>query len=160
MNQVFKDRSIHKYYQCLVKGAVTKRQMIAGFLRKDETANTVQIHTMEVENSVPIMTEYVPLKTNGSATLLQVTLITGRSHQIRAHLASIGHPILGDFKYGDRAVNEAVRQKYRVTSQLPHSWKLAMPQKLPYPLDYLAGKEFFAPLPEVFLRVMRGEGME
>ena len=63
MNQVFKDRSIHKYYQCLVKGAVTKRQMIAGFLRKDETANTVQIHTMEVENSVPIMTEYVPLKT-------------------------------------------------------------------------------------------------
>ena len=108
MNQVFKDRSIHKYYQCLVKGAVTKRQMIAGFLRKDETANTVQIHAMEVENSVPIMTEYVPLKTNGSATLLQVTLITGRSHQIRAHLASIGHPILGDFKYGDRAVNEAV----------------------------------------------------
>lgn len=160
MNQVFKDRSIHKYYQCLVKGAVTKRQMIAGFLRKDETANTVQIHAMEVENSVPIMTEYVPLKTNGSATLLQVTLITGRSHQIRAHLASIGHPILGDFKYGDRAVNEAVSQKYRVNSQLLHSWKLAMPQKLPYPLDYLAGKEFFAPLPEVFLRVMRGEGME
>ena len=160
MNQVFKDRSIHKYYQCLVKGAVTKRQMIAGFLRKDETANTVQIHAMEVENSVPIMTEYVPLKTNGSATLLQVTLITGRSHQIRAHLASIGHPILGDFKSGDRAVNEAVSQKYRVNSQLLHSWKLAMPQKLPYPLDYLAGKEFFAPLPEVFLRVMRGEGME
>ena len=60
----------------------------------------------------------------------------------------------------DRAVNEAVRQKYRVNSQLLHSWKLAMPQKLPYPLDYLAGKEFFAPLPEAFLRVMRGEGME
>ena len=75
---------------------------------------------------------------------LKVTLITGRSHQIRAHLASIGHPILGDFKYGDPKLNEQIQKKYQVRSQLLHSWKLVMPEKLAQPLDYLAGKEFIA----------------
>ena len=70
------------------------------------------------------MTEYVPVKSSDTATLLKVTLITGRSHQIRAHLASIGHPILGDFKYGDPKVNEQIQKKYKVRSQLLHSWKL------------------------------------
>ena len=108
MNRIFKDRSIHKYYQCLVKGEVKEKQLITGFLKKDEASNKVEIHSKQTADSVPIMTEYVPLKSNGKVTLLQVTLITGRSHQIRAHLASIGHPILGDFKYGDRRVNERV----------------------------------------------------
>ena len=110
-------------------------------------------------DSVPIMTEYVPLKSNGKVTLLQVTLITGRSHQIRAHLASIGHPILGDFKYGDRRVNERVRSNYKITSQMLHSFRLVMPEDLPAPLHYLGKKEFSAPLPESFLRVMKGEGL-
>ena len=90
--------------------------MIAGFLKKDEAQNTVQIYPLEVEGSVPIMTEYVPVKSSDTATLLRVTLITGRSHQIRAHLASIGHPILGDFKYGDPKLNEQIQKKYKVRS--------------------------------------------
>ena len=109
MNAVFKDRSIHKYYQCIVKGHIEERQLIAGFLRKDEEKNTVTIYPLEVEDSVPIMTEYLPLAWGGGFTQLQVTLITGRSHQIRAHLASIGHPIAGDFKYGDRSLNEELK---------------------------------------------------
>ena len=92
-------------------------------------------------------------------TILQVTLITGSSHQIRAHLASSGHPILGDFKYGDRRVNERVRSNYKITSQMLHSFRLVMPEDLPAPLHYLVGKEFSAPLPESFLRVMKGEGL-
>ena len=159
MNAVFKDRSIHKYYQCIVKGRLKEKQLIAGFLRKDETTNTVDIYPLEVENSVPIMTEYLPLAWGGGFTLLQVTLITGRSHQIRAHLASIGHPILGDFKYGDRSVNEEMKKRYGLRAQLLHSWKLVMPEDLAAPLDYLAGREFFAPLPEKFSRVLEGEGI-
>ena len=84
MNRIFKDRSIHKYYQCLVKGEVKEKQLITGFLKKDEASNKVEIHSKQTADSVPIMTEYVPLKSNGKVTLLQVTLITGRSHQIRA----------------------------------------------------------------------------
>ena len=160
MNAVFKDRSIHKYYQCLVKGRVRERQIIAGFLRKDEDTNKVTIYQQEVEEGVPIMTEYLPMGGNDRMTLLQVTLITGRSHQIRAHLASIGHPIIGDFKYGDRAVNQKMKEKYHVEAQLLHSWKLTMPEKLSEPLEYLSGKTFFAPPPARFLRVMKGEGVE
>lgn len=160
MNAVLKDRSIHKYYQCIVKGKIHKPQMIAGFLKKDEAKNTVQIYPLEVEGSVPIMTEYVPVKSSDTATLLKVTLITGRSHQIRAHLASIGHPILGDFKYGDPKVNEQIQKKYKVRSQLLHSWKLVMPGKMAQPLDYLAGKEFIAPLPAAFKKVLQGEGLD
>ena len=159
MNRIFKDRSIHKYYQCLVKGEVKEKQLITGFLKKDEAFNKVEIHSKQTADSVPIMTEYVPLKSNGKVTLLQVTLITGRSHQIRAHLASIGHPILGDFKYGDRRVNERVRSNYKITSQMLHSFRLVMPEDLPAPLHYLGKKEFSAPLPESFLRVMKGEGL-
>ena len=123
MNEVFKDRSIHKYYQCLVAGEIKEKQLIAGFLKKDESTNTVSIFPLEVEDSVPIMTEYLPLSGNKTFTLLQVTLITGRSHQIRAHLASIGHPIVGDYKYGSRSLNDAVKKKYAVRSQLLHSWR-------------------------------------
>ncbi|GAA6480396.1 RluA family pseudouridine synthase [Enterocloster aldenensis] len=159
MNGVFKDRSLHKYYQCLVNGQVTEKKLIAGFLRKDEAANTVTVYPLEVEDSVPIMTEYLPLAGNGVYTLLQVTLITGRSHQIRAHLASIGHPIVGDYKYGRQDMNDAMKKKYGVRSQLLHSWKLVMPDKLPEPLDYLSGKEMLAGLPDQFARVLKGEGI-
>lgn len=160
MNGVFKDRSLHKYYQCLVSGSITKKQLIAGFLRKDEETNTVTVYPLEVENSVPIMTEYLPLAGNGTFTLLRVTLITGRSHQIRAHLASIGHPIAGDYKYGSRAVNDMLKKRYGIQSQLLHSWKLEMPGELPEPLAYLGGKELYAQLPGQFMKVLAGEGIE
>lgn len=159
MNAVFKDRSIHKYYQCIVKGTLKEKQLIAGFLKKDEENNTVTIHPLEVEDSVPIMTEYAPLAWGGGFTLLKVTLVTGRSHQIRAHLASIGHPIGGDSKYGDRQVNRELKARYNVRSQLLHSWMLKLPEDLCAPLDYLAGREFFAPLPEEFQRVLEGENL-
>ena len=105
------------------------------------------------------MTEDLPLAWGGGFTQLQVTLITGRSHQIRAHLASIGHPIAGDFKYGDRSLNEELKKRYGLRSQLLHSWKLVMPDKLPEPLDYLSGKEMLAGLPDQFARVLKGEGI-
>ncbi|MDO5415756.1 MAG: RluA family pseudouridine synthase [Lachnospiraceae bacterium] len=159
MSEVFKDRSIHKYYQCIVSGKIREKQVIAGFLKKDEAANQVSIYPVETEGSVPIMTEYVPLAGNDSYTLLAVTLITGRTHQIRAHLASIGHPIAGDYKYGKPSVNEAVKKKYHIRSQMLHSWKLVMPG-LPAPMEALSGRTFEAPLPDAFQRMREGEGFQ
>ncbi len=157
MSAVLKDRSLHKYYQCIVKGRVEAPCRIRGYLRKNEKTNQVSVFREPVPDSQPIETEYIPLTAGENFTRLQVTLITGRSHQIRAHLASIGRPILGDPKYGDPAANREIRQKYGVSTQLLHSWKLVVPEEVPAPCSELAGRSFTAALPEDFRRVMAGE---
>ena len=162
MSQAFKDRSLEKYYQCIVAGRLTREQRIEGFLQKDERTNQVKVTSVETKGSLPIRTAYTPMAGNEAYTLLEVRLLTGRTHQIRAHLAAIGHPILGDLKYGSRKVNDAVQKRYGIRSQLLHSWKLVLPE-LPAPLDALSGRSFTAPLPPVFqkvisqLKIVRGE---
>ncbi len=154
MSASFKDRSIHKYYQCVVKGQITEKQMITGYLTKSETTNQVTVHKQEVPGSAPIATEYEPVKCQEGYTLLKVTLITGRTHQIRAHLSSIGHPIVGDYKYGDSRVNEEAKRLYHIQSQLLHSYQVTFP-KLPEPLAYLSGRTFYAPLPKTFSKICK-----
>lgn len=152
MSEALRDRSLEKYYQCIVAGRLTKAQRIEGFLKKDERTDQVTITSSKIKGSLPICTAYTPLAGNAAYTLLKVHLLTGRTHQIRAHLASIGHPILGDRKYGSRKVNAMVQDRYGVSSQLLHSWKLVLPE-LPEPLEALSGRTFTAPLPETFKRV-------
>lgn len=88
----------------------------------------------------------------GSFTLLQVKLITGRSHQIRAHLASIGHPIIGDYKYGDQKTNHYFNKKYSLSYQLLHSYRMIFPE-LNGEFAYLSHKEFTAGPPELFMKI-------
>ena len=83
--------------------------------------------------------------------------MTGRSHQIRAHLASIGHPILGDIKYGDRKLNLYYEEQYRIRHQMLHAEKVVFPDNLGGALVHLSGQTFMAPLPEEFQRVLKGE---
>lgn len=158
LSAVFRDRSIHKYYLCVVHGRVAEHRSISGYLRKDEKTNQVQIFSEEVSGSAQIRTEYEPLHYQkdgtGGWTLLKVTLLTGRTHQIRAHLASVGHPILGDSKYGDPQVNEIGRRSYQVKSQLLHSYELIFPH-MPVPLESLSGRRFTAPVPEAFTRICK-----
>ena len=143
MAALLKDRSLHKYYLCLVKGVMTESQHLEGYLLKDENSNQVKIFQRETEGAAHIITEYEPLYTEGETTLLKVTLVTGKSHQIRAHLSSIGHPIIGDPKYGDRKVNAFFRETHGIKNQMLHAWKLTFPE-LPEPLDNLSGKSFEA----------------
>lgn len=149
---LFKERSLHKYYHCLVVGDMAERQRITGYLRKDEVSNKVRIYEQEVEGTLPIQTEYTPLSAGNGVTLLEVKLITGRSHQIRAHLSSIGHPIIGDFKYGDKKQNQKYREQFGLTHQLLHSYRLEMPI-IEDELSDLSNKIFIAPYPQLFKKI-------
>ena len=153
MSEVIKDRSLGKYYVCVVRGIVKGEARIDGWLTKNEKTNQVSIRKEETPGSLPIRTAYRPLVSGNGYTLLEVHLLTGRSHQIRAHLASIGHPIAGDPKYGDPRVNEEVKKRFGVRSQMLHAWRLVMPETISEPLSYLAGKEFTAPMPAEMKRM-------
>ena len=143
MAEVFKDRRLHKYYLCIVKGRITEEHLIEGFLSKDRQTNRVSVTLHpEGKDALPIRTRYRPVSASKTATLLEVELITGRSHQIRAHLASIGHPILGYVKYGGPQMDG-------LSHQLLHSWRLCLPE-LSGPLSYLSGREFQAMPPEAY----------
>lgn len=123
-NELIKTKAVKKFYLALVKGKVSKKSEISGWLYKDENINKVIIKNVEFEKADYIQTEYEPIEYFDDATLLSVKLITGKTHQIRAHLAGISHPIIGDFKYGNRSVNEAYKKKYGIKWQMLHSYKL------------------------------------
>lgn len=158
LSQMLKERSVEKYYLALVAGEVAGSRRIEGYLAKKEQHNTVEIYREPREGASYICTEYEPICSKAGYTLLQVRLVTGKSHQIRAHLSSIGHPVVGDGKYGYRKVNEQFR-RYHLNSQFLHSWRLVFPIGLPKELAELAGRSVEAELPEVFCGVLRHLGM-
>ncbi|MBR1708725.1 MAG: RluA family pseudouridine synthase [Clostridia bacterium] len=111
--KAFEDRTIKKVYTCEVKGCPSRKEaLLTGWLRKDEKIARVSITDYKASGSQMIETEYRVLQP-GETSLLEVNLLTGRTHQIRAHLAHIGHPILGDDKYGDRELNRTLGIRYQ-----------------------------------------------
>ena len=126
-NELIKTKAVSKYYLAVVKGRVEKPGSINAWLYKDEKTNKVAVKDKPFEGADFIQTEYEVLDYFKDATLLLVKLITGKTHQIRAHLSSISHPIIGDFKYGDKSVNEKFKREYGIKSQLLHSFRLVYP---------------------------------
>ncbi len=162
MNQLFRERELKKYYLCIVKGNIEKGSKIDGYLLKDGSHNTVTISKEERPGADRIETEYEPLQYGilggKEYTLLKVHLITGKSHQIRAHLQNIGHPIVGDGKYGHKDLYKIFKKEFGLRHQLLHAWKLELDAP-----EYLPGKyhnqTFMAPLPKEFARILKGLGM-
>ena len=149
LSRMLRDRSAQKYYYAIVAGVVEQAGHLSGYLVKDEKNNTVSVSPVaQGEESQRIETSYRPVRSGNGFTLLEVHLITGKTHQIRAHLASIGHPIVGDFKYGSRRVNEECRRKYQVHSQLLHAKRFVFPD----------GREICAEEPAHFMDVLQIEG--
>ena len=100
--RLLKERTMEKTYHALIFGKMTKAMHTEAYLTKDPRTNRVTITKQKREAAYPIRTDYTPLESGGDWTLVSIRLITGKSHQIRAHLSSIGHPIIGDVKYGGK----------------------------------------------------------
>lgn len=153
---MLRERTIGKYYLCLVEGKVKEDARIAGYLTKEEKNNKVSLHKEKVEGASYIETEYKVLKSTDKASLLKIRLITGKSHQIRGHLASVGHPVFGDYKYGNRDFNNQIKWKDGVNYQLLHSYELVVPEDA----GELSGLHIIDPVPEVFHKVQYRWGLE
>ena len=139
MNEKIKNREIDKFYLCLVKGVPNpKEKTLKDFLVKNNEQNRVYIHKTPVPGSKTVITKYKVLKEGQLTSLLEVELLTGRTHQIRAHMASIGHPLAGDGKYGTNEFNKKVGRK----TQALYSYKLRFNFKDENELSYLNKKSF------------------
>lgn len=157
LSGLIRDRRVGKYYLALVKGHVTKPQTLHGFLTKDPIHNRVSVR--QEGPGEEIHTKYLPLSylEQHDMTLLSVRLITGKPHQIRAHLADISHPVCGDPKYGDARLNRELKEHYRINRQLLHAFALSFPENTrpgEALLAVLAGKTISAPPPQDFRKLL------
>lgn len=140
LNQKIKDRELEKYYLCITVGVPPKKKdTITAYLEKNSDDNTVKVTDRKTDKNKTIITTYKVLKTKGNLALLEIKLDTGRTHQIRAHMAYIGCPLLGDGKYGINRVNK----EYKIKTQALYSYKLKFTFETDSGcLEYLNGKGF------------------
>ncbi len=140
LNQKIKDRELEKYYLCITVGVPPKKKdTITAYLEKNSDDNTVKVTDRKTAKNKTIITTYKVLKTKQNLALLEIKLDTGRTHQIRAHMAHIGCPLLGDGKYGINKVNK----EYKIKTQALYSYKLKFTFETDSGcLEYLNGKEF------------------
>ena len=152
LSEMIRTRKICKFYRTICVGEIWESARVEGYLYKDSRTNKVTVtqtppggFTAKAVEYSPIKTAYTPLQTNKAYTLLEVELITGKTHQIRAHLASIGHPLIGDFKYGDSRTNSNIKRRFGLRYQLLHAYRVRFPD----------GTEVIAPYPEQFTEIVK-----
>lgn len=150
MNEKIKERQIDKFYLASVHGVPNpEAATIRGYLKKDEKNNMVRVWATDPKNGAKeIITKYKVIAKATDTSLIEVELLTGRTHQIRAHMAHIGHPLVGDGKYG---INREDRQKgYKYQALCSYKLKFNFNKETPSELDYLDGKEFKIPKKDIY----------
>ena len=142
-----------KAYLCVTFGRPTPPDAtLGGYLLKDADRGIVKIVEDKQPGAKDVETRYETIAVSGRLALLKVQLITGRTHQIRAHMASIGCPILGDSKYGNNTANRELKLKYQALC----AWELVLPRFTSPDFADLSGKTFRAPKPWYYQQVLDG----
>lgn len=152
LNAMIRDKDkISKCYMTIVKGGLRKELHLQDKMVKDHSLNKITVIDNDQQGK-DMETIARPLIEKDGYTLTEVEIITGRTHQIRAHLAKAGYPIIGDVKYGDKRTNEKVRKRFGLNTQLLHAYKLEFLQ-CPESLKYLEGKVVTAEPTDDFKRI-------
>ncbi len=157
LSRILRERRLRKFYRTVCAGEWQEERLLEGYLKKDPRTNRVSVlpaDSRDKEPSAYIRTAFRPLRTGNGFTLLEAELFTGKPHQIRAHLASIGHPVAGDGKYGDPGLNGRLRREFGLTHQLLHACRVEFPgEELPEGKPDLLPEQITAPVPELFARL-------
>ncbi len=142
-SDLFKNKiEIEKHYLALVFGETKEKGEINAPLLKNSKTNTVKV---DYQNGKDSLTKYEKIAGNNKYSLLNVNLITGRTHQIRVHLAYIHYPIVGDEKYGNFVLNKDFNKEFKYEKQFLHAYSLTF-KDIKGELSYLSNKTFYAPL--------------
>lgn len=160
INEAIRERWIKKLYLCVIKGKLDQKGELKGYLVKDEASNKVEITSHAQGEGKPVHTKYETVEVsekleglNEVFSLLQVDLITGRSHQIRAHFSGLGHPLIGDAKYGAKRLNDYFKKHFDLDGQFLFAYRLEFHQ-IGEELNYLSGRHFVCPLPRKLDRMI------
>ena len=153
MNELIREGKVKKYYNALVKGRI-KDGLYTGYISKNENENISRVYDKEMPNTKKVAMEVKTIQSNGAFSFLEIDLITGRSHQIRAHLSHLGNPIIGDIKYGDKKLNSFFDNKFGLNYQFLYAYKLIF-KGGEGKLAYLKNKTVAEALPPMFKKVKR-----
>ncbi len=138
---------VSKYYLTVVSGELKEELVLKDKMEKDSSKNMIKVMPMDEDGGKVMETIARPLISKNGFTLVEVELVTGRTHQIRAHLGGAGYPVIGDTKYGNPSANRWIEKKFGLTTQFLHAYKLSF-HKAEEPLQYMIGKEIEGKLPE------------
>lgn len=153
LNEMIRERNIEKFYMALVRGRI-KDGIYEGYIHKNEDANISQVYNVEMPDTKKIAMEVKNIESCGTFSLIDINLLTGRSHQLRAHLSHLGHSIVGDSKYGDKKINNFFINKYGLNYQYLYAYKATF-KNCPEDLSYMENKTIAESLPPVFKKIKK-----
>lgn len=155
LNEMMKQRHcIDKQYLTIVAGRMDRDQELIDYVKKNEAQGRMYLVSPKDPEGLKMHTLIHPVRFNAAYTLLEVKIVTGRTHQIRIHLASIDHPVIGDSKYGNYELNKQIKKQYHLSHQFLHAYRITFTKPLGK-LAYLKNKTITCPLPEKLERIKR-----